>query len=554
MSKKKIVAMTLIALGMFWLGNHVTVWLRAALPYLMATDEATKQAGEAAAQAALEASLPFLSFDKPDLIGGAAGIVIALLIYLYNMGSRETRAVGEEHGSAAWGTPRDLKPYSESNPAKRLSFTKTENLSLDTRKTRRNLNVCVIGASGTGKTRSYMLPNIRKADMSKAITDPKGEIYRDTAQELQDKGYKIRAFNLVDFSQSDHFNPFVYFDPDNPETSIAQLAETIITNTSGGDMRQGKSEDFWDKAERALLTALMAYVYVWEPSPSLVDVIDLHKDISNKKGEKGLTDLKFEDAAALLENGADNELNAQEKALLSYAVRQWRVYQQGSHETRQGIAISVGVRLAPLDMESVRNIIANDTIGLDAIGDKDDKTALYLIIPDTHQTFRFLAAMFWQTFFAQTIYKADHSEGGHLATPVHVYLDEFANIGRIANFPQFMATIRSRGLSVSLAVQNMAQGEAVWGKDWSTVVSNCDTVLFLGSRDEQTTQWVSKQLGDQTISYQTASVSKGMHGNYTQGEQITRRALMTPDEIATLDNNKAITLIRGLRPFLGNKL
>lgn len=552
--KLKLFGYVLAALAAFWAGNHLTVWARHALPSLMDTDPAVRAAAEAATQAAMDASMPLLSFDKHDLLGGLAAIAALALAVLYNYGARQSRTVGEEHGSAAWGTAVDLRPFSERDAAKRLTFTRTENLSLDTHKTRRNLNVCVIGASGTGKTRSYMLPNILNADMSKAITDPKGEIYRATADSLRDKGYTVRSFNLVDFARSDHFNPFEYFDEENPETSIAQLAETIITNTSGADMRQGKHEDFWDKAERALLTALIAYVYVWEPHPSLVDVIDMHKQIANEKGEPSEAELKFQDSVELLKNGGDETLDARQRSLLAYAVRQWRVYQQGSQETRQGIAISVGVRLAPLDMESVRAIIADDTIHLEEIGEASNKTALYLIIPDTHQTFRFLAAIFWQTFFANTIYKADHSENGHLATPVHVYLDEFANIGRIANFPQFMATIRSRKLSVSLAVQNMTQGEAVWGKDWATVISNCDTVLFLGSRDQETTQWVSKQLGDQTITYKTSSVTKGTTGSYTQGEQITRRALMTPDEIATLDNSKAITLIRGLRPFLGDKL
>lgn len=503
-----------------------------------------------------------LSDDSVNMLIAVGAGLLVLLMGLYAMGAKKNTRQGEEHGSAAWAGPREIKPYTTKERGARLQLTATEALALDTHKTRRNLNVAVVGASGTGKTRGYVLPNLGEVDgMSFACTDPKGEIYRLMREPLTEKGMKVRTLNLVDLRESARFNPLVYFSETDPETSVAQLTECIIANTSG---KESRGDGFWERAERALLTALIAYVWATKADvdggPTLADVVDLHKEMegseSNPDEFTSDTDLKMEAARSIIaqwqaEPAAFEDDDPSVMKMLEFATRQYRVYQQGPAETRLSVVISLGVRLAPLDMHDVRALLSADDIALDRIG--AERTALFLQIPDSHATFRFLAAMFWQSLFEKNIYIADHSPGGSLPVPVHCFLDEFANIGKIPGFEILMATIRSRGISVSVIVQGLSQGKAIWKDDWDTIVGNCDSVLFLGSRDETTNKWLSAQLGDETITMDEYSQTYGVSGSRTKSQRTLKRALLSPDEIGRLSNDEAILLIRGLRPFRSRK-
>lgn len=502
----------------------------------------------------------YVSFDRADLISGAVAAGILMLFVLYQVGGRKNTRPGEEHGSAAWAVPNDITPLSSKDPTRRIQLTATEALSIDTRSTGRNLNVCVLGASGTGKTRSYVMPNLEKVAMSKAVTDPKGEIWRRSASGLEAAGYRVRVFNLVDPHRSGHFNPLAYFDADQPEASIAQLTECIITNTSS---ERAESDGFWERAERALLSALIAYVWATKDEadggdPSLVDVVDLHKKMEASEGEdaqgfRSEVDYRFEVARDIVAEWRKTPVGRDDTVMkvLEFATRQYRVFEQGAGETKKSIIISLGVRLAPLDMSDVRRIVADDDLQIDQIG--YEPTALFLCIPDTHQTFKFLAAMFWQSLFEKTIYLADHEQSGELPVPVHCFLDEFANIGKIPGFPVVMSTIRSRGISASVIVQSHTQGKALWKDDWATIVANCDSLLFLGGRDLDTLKWLSSLIGEETVATEEISRAYGASGSWTRAQRTVKRALMTPDELGVLPNREAILLVRGLRPFRSPK-
>lgn len=543
----------------FFVGNRATEYVRdqiaAHVPVNTMIDNALS---------AFTANPFHLSFENPDLLGGAIVGAIVPLAVLYSYSGQKNKRPGEEHGSARWGGPRDIAALADKDPHHRLQFTRTESLSTDTRRTQRNLNVCVIGASGTGKTRSYVGPNILRVDMSKAITDPKGELYRKYAGPLRDAGYQVRKLDLIDLHQSERFNPMKYFDDQAPETSIVQLVESIMANTTGGEKPSGGAGDFFEKAERALLTGLVAYVWATtaesaDREPSLVEVVDLQGRMEAAEGKNADTfqsdvDRRFEVARELVAEWEQDPTVVEDQAVmkvLDFACRQYRTYEQGAGETKKSVIISLGVRLAPLHMHDVRRIIGSDSMELDQIG--HERTALFLSIPDSHQTFKFLAALFWQSLFEKNIYIADHSPEGHLPVPVHAFLDEFANIGKIPGFPVLMSTIRSRGISASVIVQNYSQGKALWKDDWATVVGNCDTTLFLGGDDQETNKWLSTQLGDETIHGEDTSRSYGMNGSWTRSERSMKRALMSPDEIGQMSNDLALLLIRGVRPFQSQK-
>lgn len=395
--------------------------------------------------------------------------------------------------------------------------------------------------------------------MSKAITDPKGEIYRRSALKLAEAGYQVRVFNLVDPARSGHFNAMAYFDDTQPEASIAQLTECIITNTSA---EKAGGDGFWERAERALLNALIAYVWATTSGgePSLVDVVDLHKQMAASEGKDAETfhsvvDDRFEVAHQLIDawrSAPSGDENETVMKVLEFACRQYQVFKQGAGETKKSIIISLGVRLAPLDMSDVRRIIADDDLAIDQIG--YEPTALFLCIPDTHQTFKFLAAMFWQSLFEKNVYLADHEESGELPVPLHCFLDEFANIGKIPGFPIVMSTIRSRGISASVIVQSYKQGQALWKDDWPTIVANCDSILYLGGRDLDTLKWLSSLIGDETVTTEDVSRTYGTTGSWTRSQRTVKRALMTPDEIGVMSNDLAILLVRGLRPFKSPKV
>lgn len=508
------------------------------------------------------AAAPFrISTAVPDLLGGLGAVVVIALIVLYVVAGKQNTRPGEEHGSAKWAGPREIKPFRAKTPATELQFTQTEALSFPTPKTKRNCNVLVLGGSGTGKTRSYVMPNLRTIDASTAITDPKGEIIRATRATLEGRGINVRTLNLIDLRSSAQFNPMKYFNPDEPETGVAQLAECIMMNTSGKD---SKGDAFWDRAEKALLTALVGYEWATtaqnsSQEPSLPGVLELQKGMDGSEEDKDAldseTDLKFTAARAIVDEwhaNPDPADDPQVMKVLDFACRQYRVYEQGPVETRKSVVISLGVRLAPLDMHDVRQILATDTIGLDRIG--YEPTALFLQIPDTHATFKFVAAMFWQSLFEVTVYQADHEDTGRLPRMLHALLDEFANIGMIPNFERLIATIRSRNISVSMIFQNYSQGKTMFKDDWDTVVGNCDTKLFLGGDDLATAKWMSEMLGTETIVSKDTSVSRGASGSWSESTRSMRRNLMEVEEIRRLDNDYAILMIRGLHPFKSKKI
>lgn len=508
------------------------------------------------------ASDPFrISTAMPDVLSGLGAVAIIVLMVLYAITGKQNTRPGEEQGSAAWAQPSDIKKYRDRDPSKEIRFTQTEALSTDSRKTQRNSNVLVLGASGTRKTRSYVMPNLRALDASTATTDPKGEIIRETRTDLEARGMQVRSLNLIDLRLSEQFNPMRYFNPDEPETGVAMLAECIIANTTGKD---SKGDAFWERAERALLTALIAYVWATTvqndtQEPNLPTVLELQKGMDGSEEDKDArdsdTDLRFAAARKVVEEwhaNPDSTDDPQIMKVLDFACRQYRVYEQGPVETRKSVVISLGVRLAPLDMHDVRHILSTDTLAIDRVG--YEPTALFLQIPDTHATFRFIAAMFWQSLFEQTIYQADHEKDGRLPRFLHAFLDEFANIGMIPGFERLMATIRSRGISASIVVQSHSQGKSLFRDDWDGIVGNCDTKLFLGGDDLTTAEWLSKLLGNETVISNETSRSYGASGSWSTSARTVKRALMEPDEVRRLDNDLAIVMIRGLRPFKSKKL
>lgn len=556
-TKGKAIATLIGVVLVFYLSNRLTGYFLKEWSSNTNVDELL-----GAFPAYLQSSLFALELDQVSLTVGGVAAVLLLLIVFYNLSGKKNTRQGEEHGSAAWADSKEMRPFTTKDPAQRMQLTASEGLALDTHKTRRNNNVCVIGSSGTGKTRGYVLPNLSTIEgWSFAVTDPKGEIYRMMRQPLEAKGLRVRTFNLVDLTRSNHFNPMKYINEAEPETGVAQLTETIMANTTG---KESRGDSFWERAERALLTALIAYVWATTTEESgkmnLPSVVDLHKDMEGSESSpddfSSETDLKMEAARSIVEEwkadpdafGAEDESVMK---MLDFATRQYRIYQQGPVETRLSVVISLGVRLAPLDMHDVREILSTDDIALDAIG--REPTALFLQLPDTHVTFRFLAAMFWQSLFAENVYIADHNPSGELDIPVHCFLDEFANIGKIPGFEVLMATIRSRGISASIIVQSFSQGKAIWREDWGAIVSNCDSILFLGGRDQETNEWLSKQLGNETITMQETSRTYGVTGSHTKSNRTLKRELMTPDEIGRMSNDLAILLIRGLKPFKSKK-
>lgn len=511
---------------------------------------------------ALMNNLLHISTAQPDLIGGLVGVVIMALVIFYVVGSKQNTRPGEEQGSAKWARSGGLpKRFTSKEISQVLRLTQTEALAVDSYATKRNTNVLVLGASGTGKTRSYIMPNLLELEASTATTDPKGEIIKAARKRLEERGVKIRTLNLINLKKSHQFNPMRYFNPDEVETGIMQLVESIMMNTTG---KESHGDQFFERAERALLTALVAYEWATTAvingqEPNLPGVLDLQKGMDGSEEDKDArdseTDIKFQAAREIVEEWNQNpDPNEDEQVMqvLDFACRLYRVYEQGAVETRKSIVISLGVRLSPLDMHDIRQILATDDLALDKIG--YEPTALFLQIPDTHSTFKFVAAMFWQSMFEQTVYQADHEDSGRLPRMLHMFLDEFANIGKLPEFDKKMATIRSRGISASIVMQSYSQGKALFKDEWDGIVGNCDTTLFLGTNDQQTAEWMSKRLGNETVISQDNSRSYGATGSWTKSDRTMKRPLMEPDEVSAIADDLAIVKIRGLQPFKSRKL
>ncbi len=551
----KRVFLALLFLALFWAGDKVTYQVRTDIDAGLPATTIIDQVLDDLTHAPLHVSLA-----GTDLAGGAIAAGFGGLLYVQKTLNNRQRRRGEEHGSASWGTSRDIRRFAASAETENLLFTRSERLALDSRKTQRNLNALVIGSSGSGKSRYYVMPNLAQANTSFVITDPKGELYRETSTYLTERGYQVRVLNLIDFAASQTFNPLTYFNAAQAEVDCTILTENFVANTTG--KKPAASGDFWEKAERALLNALISYVYATKgPDGSMVDVVDMLARMQaseSDENQRSEIDLIYEAVDDLVaETSSEDPDSFTEDALqtlgmLRFSASQYRTYTQGAGETKKSVIISLGVRMAPLHMAQIRRLLATDSIGLDRIG--QEKTALYLILPDTHAAFNFLAAIFYEQLFETNLRLADHSGTGRLAHQVQCFMDEFANIGLIPSFERKIAVMRSRGISVSVVIQNFSQGKARYKDDWETIVGNCDSLLFLGGTEKSTTEYISKLLGKQTIVGSDTSQSKGRQGSYSISDRRLGRELLTPDEIGRLPGDECIYILRGVRPFRSKKL
>lgn len=486
----------------------------------------------------LKSNIFFISLNQTDLLIGLVGALIPITIYLYNVTGRTNFMVGKEHGSAEWGKHKNIKPFTDRNPEKNMLFTNTEGMSIDTRKTFRNNNVVVIGGSGSGKTRFYVKPNLMQCHTSYVITDPKGSLVLETGKMLENNGYKIKIFNLIDFTKSDRYNFFEYV---HDEKDILKLITNLITNTNG-DKKGGGADPFWEKAETALLEALFAFVLMEAPKneqniSTVMELLRLAEVKEENENYKSPLDILFEDLKA---ENADH-----------FACKQYDLFKMAAGKTAKSILVSVGVRLATFNIKAVSDMLSEDTIELDKIG--EEKTALFIVISDSDRTFNFLAAMMYQQLFDSLFLKAEQKYGGRLPIHVRFLLDEFANIGLIPNFEIYIATMRSREMSVNVILQNVAQIKGLYEKTWETITGNCDTLLFLGGKEQSTCEYISKMIGKTTVDLRTNSESKGSQGSYSNSGQVVGRELITPDEVGLLEGNECILSIRGIRPFKSRK-
>ncbi len=506
---------------------------------------------------------PTPSLDATDLIIGATLACAIGLMWLYQYARKGNYRAGEEYGSAKWATSRDMAPYTNHDPHRNLQMTATEGISCDTQATGRNLNTGVIGSSGSGKSRYYVLPNLlANHELNWAVTDPKGELHATARASLEANGYQVRLLDLANLTAATHFNPLAHIDPDQPDTAIMRLVTNIMDNTDSPDTRarQSGSDGFWAKAERSLLTALTALVYHTDDHPNLNKVADLALKMEASEEDETMrsdVDILMECAEQLADQVRANPQEWDEEARataegLRFAVSQYRPFTQGAGETKKSVIISLGVRLAPMQVGAVRRILESDDIGIDQYA-HGGRIAIFLALSDEDPTFNFLAAVFYQCLFDRLMRAARSLPGQTLPRPLHCMLDEFANVGRIPSFERLIATIRSRGISASIIIQNLAQLKTMYKDGWETILGNCDSILFLGGNEQSTTEWISKRLGKATIDTKDRSESKGRSGSTTTNYRRLGRELMTPDELGHLDNRECIYMLRGLNPFKSRK-
>jgi len=493
---------------------------------------------------------PLPSFNQIDLLVGAAGgVIVKLIIYVKGKNAKKYRK-GCEYGSARWGNNEDIKPYMDTDFQKNVILTETERLTMDGRpksgpnvrsanpaRFARNKNVLVIGGSGSGKTRFYVKPNLLQMHSSYVVTDPKGTVLLEVGNALKHGGYSIKVLNTINFAKSMHYNPLAYI---RSEKDILKLVNTIIANTKG-DGNQG-GEDFWVKAERLYYSALIGYIWYEAPEEeknlnTLIEMINASEAKEEDEDFKNPIDLLFD----TLEK-TDPE---------HFAVRQYRKYKLAAGKTAKSILISCGARLAPFDIKELRDLTEYDELELDTLGDK--KTALFVIISDTDDTFNFIVAIMYTQLFNLLCDKADDKYGGRLPVHVRFILDEFSNIGQIPKFEKLIATIRSREISASIILQAQSQLKALYKDNADTIVGNCDTTLFLGGKEKSTLKEMSEILGKETIDLYNTGESRGKETSHSLNYQKVGKELMSMDEISVMDGGKCILQLRGVRPFLSNK-
>ncbi len=504
---------------------------------------------------------PAPSFHLFDLAAGIAGAVCAKLVVSTKAKNAKKYRQGVEYGSARWGNQKDIAPFIDPVFEKNVLLTQTERLTMDSRpkqpKYARNKNVVVIGGSGSGKTRFFVKPNLMQMHSSYVVTDPKGTILvecgkmlsrgvpkikdgkqvRDSDGKIVYEPYRIKVLNTINFNKSMHYNPFHYI---RSEKDILKLVNTIIANTKGEGEKS--SEDFWVKAERLLYCALIGYIYYEAPEEeqnfnTLLEFINASETREEDEEFKNAVDELFDELA--------------EEKPEHFAVRQYKKFNLAAGKTSKSILISCGARLAPFDIAELRELTSYDEMELDLTGDQ--RTALFVIISDTDDTFNFLVAVMYTQLFNLLCDRADDVHGGRLPYHVRLLLDEFANIGQIPKFDKLIATIRSREISASIILQSQSQLKTIYKDAAETVLGNCDTMLFLGGKESSTLKEISETLGRETIDLYNTSDTRGQSRSYGLNFQKTGKDLMSRDELAVMDGNKCILQLRGVRPFFSDK-
>lgn len=582
---KKVVIILLPLLIFFWLGDKVSFAYRTisisgnfsekVLPFI---DNIGSSFGNL---------LP--SFHPLDLFIGALTAAIVELVIIYRKKHRKKFAEDEEYGSAHWGTAKEIKPYmDEKDFSNNVILTQEERLTIGKPKSpkyARNLNVMIVGGSGSGKTRFYVKPNLMQMHSSYVVTDPKGTVVVECGKMLQRgkpiyrdgkligyKPYNIKIFNTIDFSKSMHYNPFAYIRPDTREQDILRTVEVLIANTTG-DQKGG--DEFWVKAEKLLYTSYIALIITMCPENEwnfetlieFVNASECREDDENFRNaidwafyylERWIDnawepDEKFEEENENYSELKDIEVEPWRAALGRFAVRQYKAYKLAAGKTAKSILISCATRLAPFSIDRILEITSYDEMQLDTIG--DELTALFIIISDTDDTFNFLVAMMYSQLFNLLCTKADNNPdgSGKLKYPVRCLLDEFANIKQIPQFEKLIATIRSRGISANIILQTKSQLKANYKDNADTIEGNCDTVLFLGGKEKTTLKDISESLGKQTIYMFTTNRSRGTQESYGVNYQKLGKELKSQDELSVMDNSQCILQVRGLHPFLSHK-
>ena len=483
---------------------------------------------------------PLPSLHPLDLLVGlCCGAGLRLAVYLRGKNAKKYRH-GMEYGSARWGTPKDIEPFMAPKFADNIILTKTERLMMSNRpadpKNARNKNVLVVGGSGSGKTRFWLKPNLLQCHSSYVVTDPKGTIVLECGNAMLKNGYNLKILNTINFSKSMHYNPFAYV---HSEKDILKLVTTLMTNTKG----EGSGGDpFWEKSERLLLTALIAYLHYEAPVEeqnfaTLLEMLNTMQVLEDDEEYQNPVDLLFEELAKKKPN--------------SFAGRQYKLYKLAAGKTAKSIQISCGARLAPFDIQELRDLTMYDELQLDTLGDK--KTALFLIMSDTDSTFNFLISMVYTQLFNLLCDKADDVYGGKLPIHVRCLIDECANIGQIPNLEKLVATIRSREISACLVLQARSQLKAIYKDNADTIVGNMDSQIFLGGSEPTTLKDLSEMLGKETIDAFNTSDTRGNSPSYGTTFQKMGHELLSRDELAVLDGGKCILQLRGVRPFLSDK-
>ena len=473
------------------------------------------------------------------LVGIVGAVGFRLLIYFKSKNAKKFRR-DAEYGSARWGTEKDIKPFVDPKFENNVILTGTEFLTMNTRPkipaNARNLNCCIIGSSGSGKTRFWLTPQLLQAHSSYVVVDPKGGVLGQVGGFLQKRGYKIKVFNSIDFSKSMHYNPLAYI---RNEADILKFVDALISNTKG----EGKEGDpFWTKSETLLYCALIAYIIFEGPAEdrNMNTLVDMISGMEVKEDDEDFM------------NAVDYMFAGLEKRKPDcFAVKQYKKYKLASGKTAKSILISCGARLAPFDIAELRELMSYDEMELDTIGDR--KTALFVIISDTDDTFNFVVAIMYSQLFNLLCDKADDVYNGRLPVHVRCLLDEFANIGQIPKFDKLIATIRSREISASIILQSQSQLKTIYKDAADTITGNCDCTLFLGGKEKSTLKEISEVLGKETIDLYNTSETRSNNNSYGLNYQKTGKELMSQDEIAVMDGAKCILQLRGVRPFLSNK-